>query len=162
MPAEIGKQAIIDKFQNLGTKGLGLPTYGGTSAVALAGRIVRGALLLLGVIFFALTVYAGILYLTAGGNEEQVKKATTILKSAVIGLFIVIFAGAITQFVVGYAARRVVPPQPSGATSYADYMDIGLWDCITGACPDNYSCRLDAPEVIEDQGGMEGAVCARD
>ena len=146
MPAEIGAKAVTDKLTNLWQKGLGL-TGESLSVVQIAGRIVRGALLLLGVIFFALTVYAGILYLTAGGNEEQVKKSTTILKGAVIGLLIVIFAGAITQFVTSYSSRQVTPPQPAGATSYADYIDIGLWDCMMSRCPINYSCRLDAPDA---------------
>lgn len=89
--------------------GLGLPSGETTSAVVLAGRIVRSALVLLGLIFFTLTIYAGVLYLTAGGNEEQIKKSTTILKRAVIGLFIVIFAGAITQFITSYLPRAVTP-----------------------------------------------------
>lgn len=110
MKHEVGKTAIFEKFKNLG-QGLGISSDS-ANAVELAGRIVRSALVLLGVIFFALTVYAGVLYLTAGGNEEQVKKSTTILKRAVIGLFIVIFAGAITQFVFSYIGRQVVLPTP--------------------------------------------------
>ena len=66
----------------------------------IAGSIVRAALTLIGLIFLILTVYGGSLYLTAGGNEETVKKAKNIIVRTMIGVLIVLFAGAITQFIV--------------------------------------------------------------
>lgn len=69
------------------------------------GGVVNAALSLLGVIFFALMVYGGFLWLYAGGNDEQVTKAKSIMIRALIGFIIVIFAGGITQFVL-YSAGR--------------------------------------------------------
>lgn len=64
------------------------------------GQIISIAMTLVGTIFLALTVYAGFLWMTAQGNEENVTKATNILKMAVTGLIIVLAAYGITYFVV--------------------------------------------------------------
>lgn len=64
------------------------------------GRVIKVALSLVGTVFLVLTVYAGILWMTASGNEEQVTKAIGILKRATIGLVIVMTAYGVTVFVV--------------------------------------------------------------
>lgn len=65
------------------------------------GLIIKGVLSLVGTIFFVLTIYAGILWMTAQGEEEKVTKAQDILKAAIIGLIITLGAYAITVFVTG-------------------------------------------------------------
>ena len=77
--------------------------YGAATSNTLSetvGKIIKIVLGLLGIIFLALTVYAGVLWMTAAGNEEQVTKALGILKMAVIGLIIIIAAYSITYFVM--------------------------------------------------------------
>lgn len=64
------------------------------------GQIIKVVLSMIGTIFFALTVYAGFLWMTASGNEEQVTKAQSIIKMAIIGLVIVLASYTITTFVV--------------------------------------------------------------
>lgn len=66
----------------------------------VAGQIIQGALVIIGVVFGILIIYGGYLWMIARGNEEYVKKATEILKTAVIGFIIVVAAYAITSFVV--------------------------------------------------------------
>ena len=61
--------------------------------------IIKVVLGLLGTIFVILMIYAGILWMTAGGNDTQVKKAQNIIQRAVIGLIIVVLAYAITYFI---------------------------------------------------------------
>lgn len=61
---------------------------------------VRGALSLLGLIFVSLIIYAGFLWMTAGGDDKQVGKAKDIIKQAIIGLVITLTAYTITGFVV--------------------------------------------------------------
>lgn len=63
------------------------------------GTVVQAVLAMVGTIFLVLTIYAGILWMTASGNEEQVTKAQGIIKAAIIGLFITMSAYAITYFV---------------------------------------------------------------
>jgi hypothetical protein len=70
------------------------------SPVLIIGSIISVALGLLGVIFVILMIYAGFLWMTAGGNEETVKKAKKWLANAVIGLIIVLAAYAISTFVI--------------------------------------------------------------
>lgn len=69
------------------------------------GGIISAALALVGVIFLALTVYGGYLWMLARENEEQAKKAMQIIKMAVIGLAVVLGAYAITFFVVARLTR---------------------------------------------------------
>lgn len=74
-----------------------------TSDTALSetvGRIIRIVLSLTGIIFLALTVYAGFLWMTAQGNEEQIGTAKKIITAAAVGLAITLMAYAITVFVV--------------------------------------------------------------
>jgi hypothetical protein len=70
------------------------------TASETVGKIIRIGLGLLGIIFLVLTVYAGYLWMTAAGNDEQVTKATGILKMAVIGLIIILSAYSLSYFVL--------------------------------------------------------------
>ena len=65
------------------------------------GTVVNGLLSLVGTIFLVLTVWAGIMWMTAQGNEEKVAKAKSIVTQATIGLVLVMAAYAITAFVTG-------------------------------------------------------------
>lgn len=64
-----------------------------------AGIIVGVVLSFVGVLFLGLMIYAGILWMTAQGNDQQVTKAKTLMINSVIGLIIVFAAYAITSFV---------------------------------------------------------------
>lgn len=63
------------------------------------GLIINIVLGLLSVIFLVLTIYSGIRWMTAQGNEEEVTKAKTILKQAIIGLIIVISSWGIWELI---------------------------------------------------------------
>jgi hypothetical protein len=67
---------------------------------SIVGKIIYGALGLLGVVFLVLIVFAGYLWLTAGGEEAQVEKAKGYIKNGVIGLVIVLTSFGITNFVL--------------------------------------------------------------
>lgn len=64
------------------------------------GKIISYVLALLGIFFLVNTIYSGIQWMTAGGNEEKVKQAQARIFNAIIGLIIVMSAYAITFFVV--------------------------------------------------------------
>ncbi len=64
------------------------------------GSIIKSLLSILGIIFMAYIIYAGYLWMSARGNEEQLTKAKAILRGSIIGLIIVLGAYAITQFVL--------------------------------------------------------------
>ncbi len=73
---------------------------GTASLEEIIGKIIQGILSLTGVIFFALMVYAGYLWMTAQGEEEKITKAKDILKSATIGFAVTLAAYAIAAFVI--------------------------------------------------------------
>ncbi|MDD3711609.1 MAG: hypothetical protein PHP37_03360 [Patescibacteria group bacterium] len=68
-------------------------------AEGIISVIVRMLLSFLAIIFVVLMIFSGYQWMTAGGNDEQVKKAQSRIKNAVIGLIVVILAYVITAFV---------------------------------------------------------------
>jgi amino acid transporter len=64
------------------------------------GQIVSIVLSLLGVIFLVLLIFGGIQWMTAGGNDEQVKKAKNVIIRSIIGLIIILLAYIISVFVI--------------------------------------------------------------
>lgn len=86
----------------------GLSTSGGAAALntgadlpTIIGTVIKAALGLVGVIFLVLMVYAGIIWMTARGDEGKVSKAKDTIVASIIGLIIVVGAYAITNFVIG-------------------------------------------------------------
>ena len=71
-----------------------------TSINSLIGLIINIVLSMIGVVFLAFTIYAGMLWMTARGNEQKVDKASTILRGSLIGLIIVIGSYAISYFLI--------------------------------------------------------------
>jgi hypothetical protein len=67
------------------------------SIIASIINIVFG---FLGILAVILIIYAGYLWLTAGGNSEQVEQAKKILQGAVIGLAIILSAWGIAAFII--------------------------------------------------------------
>ncbi len=75
-------------------------------AVPLAlrvGVVFNTMLMLLGVVFLMITVYSGIQWMMAGGNEENIEKAKTRIVRATIGVAIILGSWIITQFVLNAA-----------------------------------------------------------
>lgn len=88
----------------LGTVATGAGQGASTQEGALEniiGKLIKGALSIAGVIFFAYIVWAGYLWMTAHGEEEKITQAKKMISGGVIGLVIVLAAYAITIFVVG-------------------------------------------------------------
>lgn len=77
----------------------------------IAGLVIKGILALLGIIFTCLIIYGGYLWMTAHGEEQRVTKAQATIRSAIIGLIIVLAAYAITAFV-----GQLAPTTPSATT----------------------------------------------
>lgn len=80
----------------------GEQAFGGQppSLQATAANIIRSGLGLLGIVFVGLIIYAGVLWMTAQGEDKEVTKAKNVLTQAIIGLAITVGAYAITNFVI--------------------------------------------------------------
>lgn len=72
----------------------------GTDPRILITRIIQIFLSFLGIIALLITLYAGVLWMTSGGNEEKIEKAKKILRNAVIGLIIILSSWAITTYII--------------------------------------------------------------
>ncbi|TSC84625.1 MAG: Uncharacterized protein G01um101413_9 [Parcubacteria group bacterium Gr01-1014_13] len=103
LPDLVRAQSIVDPSSTLQTgvavisQPLGLPA---TDIRLIVANIIRIALGLLGIIAVALLIYAGYLWMTAGGNEEQIADAKKFLINTAIGLAIILSAYAIVSFVI--------------------------------------------------------------
>lgn len=87
---KMGFQAeIMHKTSGLGDAAIG----------DIVAGVIKAALSLLGLIFLIIIIFAGYRWMTASGNEEQVKKAQEAIKRSIIGLVIVLLAYAIMVFV---------------------------------------------------------------
>lgn len=73
---------------------------GGGDPRVLIAQIIRAALGLLGIVAVGIVLYAGFLWMTAGGDEDKVADAKQMLINGVIGLTIILSAVAITQFIL--------------------------------------------------------------
>lgn len=79
----------------------------------IIGKTINLALTFVGVIFLLLMVYAGFLWMTARGKEDQITKARDMIIATVIGLVIVTSAYAITVVVTKrFADTATSPPSP--------------------------------------------------
>lgn len=67
----------------------------------VVGGIINIVLALLAIIAIVLFLYGGFLWMTAGGNEENVAKAKKIITATVIGLVIILLSAAAVNFVLG-------------------------------------------------------------
>lgn len=74
-----------------------LPTTG--TVPSYTGIIIGAALALSGTIFLALMIYAGITWMTAAGNPDNVKKAKSIMMNSITGVLLIGLAYAILTFV---------------------------------------------------------------
>ncbi len=100
--------AVFASAQGLRDAGGKLQSIGGVNGEKIGvasdlptaiSKVIKTLLSLVGTVFLVLTIYAGILWMTAQGEEEKAKKARDIITMAVIGLIIVMSAYAITYFV---------------------------------------------------------------
>lgn len=72
----------------------------------VAAYIIKVSLGLLGIAFLGYMVYAGYLILMARGEEDQVTKGKETLKTAVIGMVLILSAYSITLLVAKIATDR--------------------------------------------------------
>lgn len=90
-------QATVDPGINAVNQEVGLST---TDPRVIAARIINISLSLLAMIMVVLVLYAGFLWMTAGGDQAKVDQAKAYLRNAIIGLIIILSSWAIATFVI--------------------------------------------------------------
>jgi len=68
----------------------------------IIGQVIQAVLSLVGIVFLAFMIYAGITWLTAQGDDKKVSKAKAIIEESIVGIIIVIIAYAISEFLINY------------------------------------------------------------
>lgn len=81
---------ILEEPLGLGTKDLRL----------IAADLINQAIGLLGILAVGIILYAGLVWMTAGGNDEKIAKAKKITVSGLIGLVIILTSYSLANFVL--------------------------------------------------------------
>lgn len=72
---------------------------GAPTSAQIIGTVVGAFLGFTGLTFIILIIIAGYGWLTAGGNEEKIKKASSTIKSAIIGVIVAFSAWTLWTFI---------------------------------------------------------------
>lgn len=116
------------------TQGLGLPQ--------LIGRLIGVVLSFVAVAFFLLTLYGGIKWMFARGDEGAAKQSVDTITAAISGIIVVIGAYAITNFVLdSVGVKNTGVQSPASQTAPAAGAHTVPLD---GACNTNSDCVLRA------------------
>ncbi len=146
---------------------------GESEPTVILGKIIGAGLSLIGIVFFILTLYAGIVWMVARGNEESAKKAINTIIAAAIGMIITMSAYAITSFILDAANQSALGSSGGGggATVVVDEEDPEVTPPASracsgavGVCTAGGSCPADSAmmrfELVSDATCPDdGAVC---
>ena len=78
----------------------GYNTNANSTLEAVVGSVISTLLSLLGIIFLGLIIYAGFTWMTAHGHEEKIKTAQAVMRTAIIGLIIILAAYGISYYIL--------------------------------------------------------------
>ena len=90
-------EVILDSLDVIGDY-LGFSDVGLQTIVA---RLIRLFLSFIGIILVLIIIYAGLMWMTSGGDDEKVAKAKKTIINAIIGLIIILLSNTIVRFIVG-------------------------------------------------------------
>ena len=99
------------------------------------GQVVSVVLGLVGLVFFGLLLYGGLVWMTARGKEEKVESAKGTIEAAVIGIIIIAASYAIASFVIG----RIGAGSEVGSCNYSDGADTVCQAGVDKALCDQFS-----------------------
>jgi len=80
-----------------------VPGQGTVTLADLAARIANLLVLVAGILAFLYLVYAGILFITAGNNPDQAKKAQQAFVNVIIGVVVISISYLIVRFAGSFA-----------------------------------------------------------
>lgn len=102
-----------------------------------SGKLIQKLLSAVGIVFLVLMIYAGILWMSARGNEDQVSKARNTLIAAIIGLTVIVAAYAITSFILT-RLQRAAQGSGEGGTNQQG----GPSGCCMDRVNAGWACRV--------------------
>lgn len=108
-----------------------------TSIELLMTKVVGWISLIVGILAFFYLIYAGIMYITAGGNPDQAKKGQQGIVNAIIGIIICIFAYTIVVVIVNKITAPLADCNTSPVAGF--YCDTNCTPRTSGTAI--YSCK---------------------
>jgi hypothetical protein len=87
------------KIQDLKDQAANLNQLKSTDAEDVIGQGINILMMFMGAIMFALVVYGGGLWMTAGGNNEQITKAKNIIIWSALGVMVMLASYIVINFV---------------------------------------------------------------
>ena len=91
----VNTASIFGPFQTIDNE----PGAGLRQAARIIGLIIGSLLAFLGIVFMLLMISSGIRWMTARGNESEIEKAKETIKSAAIGLLVVVLSYAFVTLI---------------------------------------------------------------
>ena len=91
-PGDLWGSGTVDTYDAQG--------FSSTDPRQTVAKIIKIALGFLGSIAVILVIVAGFKWMTAAGNDDNIKKAKDLMGAAFVGLVIILLAFAITNFVI--------------------------------------------------------------
>lgn len=93
-----------------GNANYALPSSAGANVdlVKVVTNIINWVMGLLGLVAVVVIIWAGFLWMTAGGNEDQLKKAKDKVIQGVIGLVMIMAAWSIAYFVISTVGSKFI------------------------------------------------------
>lgn len=91
---------FTDVLDDTATEVYGSPTADSGDLIYVVGSIISVVLSVLGIVLLIFMLYGGFLWMTAGGDADQVKKAKSVMINATIGLIIIVASYAISGYVI--------------------------------------------------------------
>jgi hypothetical protein len=70
------------------------------TAPEIVGNLINAVLTLIGVLLLIYLIWAGFLWMTAGGDEGKVKQATSMIRNSIIGILIITMSFVIANQVL--------------------------------------------------------------
>ena len=107
-----------------------------TTLAANIGKVIAVALSMVGTIFLLITVYAGIVWMTARGDESKAESSQKMLRNALIGLIITLGAYSITAFVI----PQIIGRSSTGGTCSSGNSCTGKM--IGASCGEGGFCQV--------------------
>jgi len=117
---------------------LGLPAFDIRLIIA---RIIRVALGLVGIVLVGLIIYAGYLWMTAAGNEEQIAQAKATIRNAAIGLAIILSAYSIVSFIISLLGIPPGTTETKTTTEVTDNYNFTGSGALGKVVKDHYPAR---------------------
>jgi len=69
-----------------------------TDPQTIIANLINEILKFVGILLFLMILWGGFLYMLSGGDDEKTKKATGVIRNAIIGVIIILCAWGIAQF----------------------------------------------------------------